>query len=148
MTLTAGLHHLALVTEDIDRFVRFYTDIFDAEVIAELDEDGLRHAMLGFGSGASLHVFEQRGNPHARASTTMFGRGHLDHFGVSARDSESFETLRRRLVEAGASDGTITDFGMVWSVSFIDPDGCDAEVALWQEGPVRTFAERGRIPYP
>jgi hypothetical protein len=32
-------------------------------------------------------------------------------------------------------------------VSFVDPDGCDGEIARWQEGPVLTFEERIRTAY-
>ena len=51
-------------------------------------------------------------------------------------------------MEAGASDGTITDFGMVWTVSFEDPDGLDAEIALWRDAPPIPFLDRGRYAYP
>lgn len=39
---------------------------------------------------------------------------------------------------AGASDGLATDFGMHRVVMFRDPDGFEAEIALWTEGtPLR-----------
>jgi catechol 2,3-dioxygenase-like lactoylglutathione lyase family enzyme len=147
MTVTAGVNHIALITEDLDRFVRFYTEVIGASVIAELDEDGLRHAMLDVGRGAGLHAFEQAGHPDATASRATFARGHLDHFALNLADRATFEAVRTRLVDAGASDGTITDFGSVLSVSFVDPDGCDLEIALWQDGPTRTFADRQQIAY-
>ena len=77
----------------------------------------------------------------------MFGRGHLDHFALGMADAESFEEARERLVRAGASDGMVTDFGSVRSVFFVDPDGFEAEIALWQDGPTRTFEDRLQIPY-
>lgn len=147
MSASAGLHHVALVTEDLDRFLGFYTGVLGGAVIADIDEGGMRHAMVDLGAGAALHAFEQRENADARASRAMFSRGHLDHFAINVADAESFETLRTRLVEAGASDGTITDFGSVRSVSFVDPDGCDAEIALWQDGDPLVFDERLQIPY-
>lgn len=147
MATSAGLHHVAVVTKDLDRFLAFYTDVLGGSLIAEIDEGGMRHAMVGLGGGAAMHAFEQPDNPDARASTEMFGRGHLDHFAINMPDAESFEALRTRLVEAGASDGTISDFGSVRSVSFVDPDGCDAEIALWQDGETLTFDQRLQIPY-
>ncbi len=78
----------------------------------------------------------------------MFERGHLDHLAINVTDLEAFLELRHRLVERGASDDTITDFGMVWSVSFTDPDGLDAEVALWRDAPPIPFLERGQYAYP
>lgn len=147
MPATAGFNHLALLTADLDRFVGFYTDAFGAVLMAELTEGGMRHAMLDLGGGAALHAFEQRDNPHATATAPIFGRGHLDHFALNIADDDMFEAVRRRLVTMGASDGTVTDFGRVRSVSFVDPDGCDAEIARWQDGPVLTFDERIRTAY-
>jgi catechol 2,3-dioxygenase-like lactoylglutathione lyase family enzyme len=148
MTLAAGFNHLAVLTADLDRFLAFYVQAFDATVLADIEEDGLRHAMLDVGNGAALHAFEQPANPDASGRPTLFGRGHLDHFGINVADTETFEIVRKRLVDAGASDGTITDFGALRSVSFLDPDGCDSEVALWRDGEILRFEDRIRIPYP
>ena len=62
--------------------------------------------------------------------TPMWGRGRLDHFGLQAASVESFETIRQRLVEHGASDGEVNDFGTARSVFFRDPDGLEGEVLI------------------
>ena len=148
--LTAGFNHVALLTEDLDRLLRFYIDVFDVEApdAWNVDEPGPRHVMIDMGGDAAVHAFEARGNPHAIASPTMFERGHLDHLAINVPDLDAFLELRRRLVERGASDGTITDFGMVWSVSFKDPDGLDAEIALWRDAPPIPYLDRGQYAYP
>jgi hypothetical protein len=38
--------------------------------------------------------------------------------------------IRRRLIDAGASDGTVNDFGRVHSLFFRDPDGLEGEVLV------------------
>ena len=43
---------------------------------------------------------------------------------------------------AGATSGTVTDFGNVRTVSFRDPDGMEGEIAQWQAGELLTFAQR------
>ena len=53
----------------------------------------------------------------------MFQRGHLDHVALGARSAADFETLRQRLVDRGATDGTIEDLGAFHSLWFVDPDG-------------------------
>ena len=148
--LTAGLNHVALVTEDLDRLLRFYVDVFEVEVpdAWNVVEPGPRHSMIDMHGGAALHAFEAKGNPHATASPTMFERGHLDHLAINVPGLDAFRELRRRLVERGASDGTITDFGMAWSVSFKDPDGLDAEIVLWRGAPPIPFLDRGQYAYP
>jgi catechol 2,3-dioxygenase-like lactoylglutathione lyase family enzyme len=147
-TKLAGVHHVALVTEDLDRLIAFYHEVFEAEVGWVMEEDGVRHAMIDLGGGAALHPFEVPGNPHGRGLAETFARGHLDHVALNVADEPSFEALRTRLVEVGASDGTATDFGSVRSVSFHDPDGADCEIALWRDvAAPRSFADRGVEPY-
>jgi catechol 2,3-dioxygenase-like lactoylglutathione lyase family enzyme len=150
VTLTAGLNHIALLTSDLDRLIGFYVSVFDAKVTFDLGEpeQNLRHAMIDLGRGAALHPFEIVDSPHAAGLPGMFERGHLDHIAVNATDRDAFEELRRRLVRAGVSDGAITDFGAVCTVSFEDPDGCYGEVALWREGSLLTFDQRRLYPYP
>jgi len=42
--------------------------------------------------------------------------------------------LRRRLIDEGATQGEVNDFGVSLSFSFTDPDGTWAEVAWWKDG--------------
>jgi catechol 2,3-dioxygenase-like lactoylglutathione lyase family enzyme len=142
MPLTIGINHVATLTADLDRLIRFYVEVFEGVVLLDLDEGGLRHAMLDLGGGACLHPFQLDGNPHGEGSATMFDRGHLDHVALNVGDDETFETLRRRLVAAGATDGMVTDFGNVRTVWFRDPDGGEGEIAQWQRAEPLTFAKR------
>jgi catechol 2,3-dioxygenase-like lactoylglutathione lyase family enzyme len=147
MPLTSGINHVALVTADLDRLIEFYASVFEAEVVVDMEEGGLRHAMLDLGGGAALHPFDVGDNPHAAPAAGMFQRGHVDHVALDVADSATFETLRARLVERGASDGVVTDFGSVRTVGFTDPDGWEGEVALWQAGPTLAFDARIREPW-
>jgi catechol-2,3-dioxygenase len=73
-------------------------------------------------------------NNHARASSTMMDRGHLDHLALDVPSREAFDEVRRRLVGRGASDGAITDLGPKLSFWFVDPDGMHIEVD-WVRDP-------------
>jgi len=131
MSHLSGLNHVAVVTADLERFVAFYTRVFGMEEVFREDIPGLRHAILRIGDGSSwLHPAEIPGNEHAVASPKMFSRGHLDHIALTARSSESFEELRTRLVQAGASDGAVQDVGAFHSLWFQDPDGMRGELTL------------------
>ena len=70
------------------------------------------------------------GNTEADRQTPMWGRGRIDHFGLQAASPEAFATIRQRLIDHGASDGTINDFGAVNSIFFRDPDGLEGEVLI------------------
>lgn len=134
MPMTSGINHVALVTADLDRFVGFYTSVFDGQVFAELSEGPVRHALIDLGGGMALHPFEFAGRPADGPFGEMFERGHLDHVSLNVADEETFQLLRRRLVECGASDGTMTDFGAVRTVAYRDPDGWWGEIAIWTGG--------------
>ena len=143
MPLASGCQHVALVTEDLDRLIAFYERIFDADTLWVLDEGQARHAFLDLGGGFCLHPFEfAGGSPQAAGQPAFFERGHLDHISVAVADRQTFDLVRQRLVEAGACDGTITDWGMLEQVNFRDPDGMDAEVSLPKDGEPRRFEER------
>ena len=134
MALTAGFNHVALVTDDLDRFVEFYRSVFEAEVLMEMAEGPVRHALIGIGGGMALHPFEFDGRSSDGEPGHPFQRGHLDHVALDVPDEETFGVLRRRLIDAGATDGTVTDFGMVRVVGYQDPDGWWGEIALWSDG--------------
>jgi catechol 2,3-dioxygenase-like lactoylglutathione lyase family enzyme len=134
MTLLDGVNHIAVLTKDMDRFIRFYQQVFDARVLADNPrhggKEGERMVIMSLGGPSDFNVFQVPGNSQAEVQTPMFGRGRIDHFGLNASSRETLEEIRQRLIRVGASDGTVTDFGKQLSVFFRDPDGLEAEV-VW-----------------
>jgi catechol 2,3-dioxygenase-like lactoylglutathione lyase family enzyme len=141
VALTTGFSHIATLTDDVDRLVDFYRRVFDAEPMFDLVEDGLRHAAIDVGGGEVLHAF------HVPWATNddrreMFERGRIDHYGVTVPNAETLIEVRRRLQAEGdgVTDGEFRDFGPVYSLHFVDPDGIHAEVNLfkgtWGSEPV------------
>jgi catechol 2,3-dioxygenase-like lactoylglutathione lyase family enzyme len=123
-----GINHIGTVTRDLDRLVRFYCDLFGAEVALDLTEHGLRHVALEIGPTTVLHPFEIGSAPDT--FQPMFERGQLDHLALNAASENAFRELRKRAIAAGASDGVVRDFGPMWSFSYDDPDGGEHEV-IW-----------------
>lgn len=130
MRLTRGLNHVAVLTDDLDRFVEFYTSVFDLEVAFSETTAAFRHAHLRTGADSWLHPAEVFGNAHGAPSPEMFQRGHLDHLALSADSPAAFETLRDRLSRRGATDGTTEDLGAFHALWFTDPDGMRGELTL------------------
>lgn len=129
--LLNGFNHVAVLTADTDRFVAFFRDVFGAEVLGEqLMGDEGRLTFVVIGDDAEFNVFEVKGNNEAARQTPMLGRGRLDHFGLQARSLEAFEEIRRRLIDRGAADEFVTDFGPVLSMFFTGPDGLECEVCV------------------
>ena len=129
--LLAGINHVALLTNDTDRFVEFYREVFGAEVDGEgPDGDAARLTFVRIGENVELNVFEVAGNDEAHRQTPMFGRGRIDHLGLMAASLDAFDEIRNRLIERGAADRFVTDFGSNLSLFFRDPDGLEGEVCV------------------
>lgn len=128
--LLGGINHVAVLTGDTDRFLDFYTTVFDATYETIEDRDGFRLTVVWVGPRAELNVFELADNTEHERQQPMFGRGRLDHLALEAASIEAFEEIRDRLVARGATDGFVTDFGQLLSLFFRDPDGLEAEICI------------------
>lgn len=131
--LLHGVNHVATLTKDSARFLDFYREVFEAEVVATHEGPegpGTVMSIVAIGDGTMLNVFEVAGNNEADRQVPMFGRGRIDHIGLRAEGLEAFEEIRRRLIERGAADAFVTDFGTEYSMFFRDPDGLEGEVLV------------------
>ena len=131
--LLDGINHIALISKDVDRLRTFYTEVFDAEAGPTNPHGaggGETITVIRIGPHTELNVFTIEGNSEPDRQTPMWGRGRLDHFGLQAASDEDFEKIRQRLVERGASDGTVNQFGTVRSLFFRDTDGLEGEVII------------------
>lgn len=86
--------------------------------------------LIWIGPHTALNVVTIEGNTEPERQAPMWGRGRIDRFGLHAVSSDAFATIRHRLIDHDASDGTINDFGTVHSIFFRDPDGLEGEVLL------------------
>ncbi len=129
MRLLNGIHHLTFVTSDMDRLIAFYERVFGARVTVDLEEEGVRHALIEVGPHTVLHPFRVPG-VEPPGSLPMFGRGRLDHFALNAASEEAFREILRRVVAEGAGDGVVTDMGSLLNAGFTDPDGGEHEI-IW-----------------
>ena len=130
--LTDGIDHPATITHDADRLRDFYVAVFDATIEHDGPEfdGGPRMVIANIGDASELNIFELPDNPHATRVRPMFGRGKIDHLGFRAADADAFASIRQRLIDRGATDGTVTDFGRKLSLFFRDPDGMECEVLI------------------
>jgi catechol 2,3-dioxygenase-like lactoylglutathione lyase family enzyme len=133
--LLDGFNHVAVITNDTERFHEFYCQVFDATVLVDNapgppEDAGFRFSIVQIGPHSEFNVFEIRDNTEASRQTPMMGRGRLDHLALQAESLTSFETIRDRLMERGAADDFVTDFGPILSMFFRDPDGLECEVCV------------------
>lgn len=131
MPLTTGLNHVATLTTDMDTTVRFYEQAFDATVVFEMAKtaDHPWMKIVDLGGGAALNVFEAAAHEMIGDRRRQGGRGAIDHYALAAAGLADLETIRERLIAAGAQEvGEIQRLGPEWSLFFRDPDGMELEV--------------------
>jgi catechol 2,3-dioxygenase-like lactoylglutathione lyase family enzyme len=136
--LLDGVNHIAWISKDAARLGRFYAEVFDAEVGPTRphgEQPGETMTVIRIGPHTELNIFVIEGNTEADRQTPMWGRGRIDHIGLQAASPEAFAVIRERLVASGAGDGTVNDFGSVYSMFFRDPDGLEGEVLSPSRSP-------------
>jgi catechol 2,3-dioxygenase-like lactoylglutathione lyase family enzyme len=128
--VTVGFNHVATLTPDLDRLVRFYRDAFGAEITFEMaaQPDHPRMIILDLGGGAALNAFEVADEEIIGERRRQGGRGAIDHFGLAVDSHGTLVGMRDRLVAAGAEVGEVQRLGDAWSLFFRDPDGMELEV--------------------
>ena len=131
MPITAGLNHVATLTSNMKTTVRFYEQAFDATVLFEIEKTEHHPWMkvIDLGGGAALNVFEAPADTIIGERRRQGGRGAIDHYALAVDTLATLNTVRDRLLAAGAQEvGDIQQLGTEWSLFFRDPDGMELEV--------------------
>lgn len=139
-----GVHHLALVTPDMDATVRFWSGALGARLVATVATDSFRHYFFEFGAGSTIAFFEYLG-----ADLDFFAKPagvptpkapQFDHLSLALPDEDALLSLRDRLKEAGCEVTDVVDHGFLRSIYFSDPGGIALEASWWVTDPT------GRVP--
>ena len=132
-----GINHLALVTNDMEKTVRFYRDILGMRVVAtisgEIDGQRMRHYFFSLGPGSCLAFFEWSDvelAPRKESGIPASGR-QFDHVSICVDSEEMLLRLQQRTREAGVPATDVVDHGMVRSIYFDDPNGISLEFSVW-----------------
>jgi catechol 2,3-dioxygenase-like lactoylglutathione lyase family enzyme len=136
MPITTGLNHVAFLTTDMDRTVRFYEEAFEATVVHEVprSDDHPWLKIVDIGGGSMLNIFQAEEGDVFGDRRRPGKRGGVDHFGFAADSRATLEDLRERLAAAGAQEvGEIQRLGGEWSLFFRDIDGLELEVCCSAE---------------
>ena len=122
-TPARGVHHLALLSSDVERTVRFYQDVLGfplTDIFENRDYRGSNHFFFDIGNGNLLAFFDFPGldlGPYAEVL------GGLHHVAISMA-REPWEEARARL--DGAAVTYQEESGT--SIYFRDPDGVRLEL--------------------
>src|SRR5579863_6575447 len=118
-----GVHHVALLSSDVERTIRFYQDVLEfplTEIFENRDYAGSNHFFFDLGNGNLLAFFDFPGldlGPYAEVL------GGLHHLAISVT-AEKWAHLRTNLDAAGVPYQE--ESGV--SLYFRDPDGARLEL--------------------
>lgn len=154
-----GVHHLALITADMDATVRFWHGVLDAQLVTTLATPSFRHYFFEVAPGNTVAFFEYRdveidsfskpaGVPYPQASQ-------FDHLSMHLADEDALLRLRDRLKEHSCEVTDVVDHGFLRSIYFNDNNGIALEASWWTLDPTgrdtdlsdeRLFADRDPVP--
>jgi catechol 2,3-dioxygenase-like lactoylglutathione lyase family enzyme len=134
-----GVHHLALITTDMDATVRFYAGVLGARLVATIGTPAFRHYFFEFGPASCIAFFEYTGVeveqfakpagvPHPQVSQ-------FDHLSLGVGDETALLEMRDRLKRADCEVTDVVDHGIMHSIYFTDPNGIALEVSAWVVDP-------------
>ena len=118
-----GVHHLALICQDVEETIRFYDGVLGfplIELVENRDYRGSSHLFFDLGHGNLLAFFDFPGldvGPYAEVL------GGLHHMAISV-DPDRWQDLVQRLTDAGVEHEVHSGV----SVYFRDPDGARIEL--------------------
>jgi uncharacterized protein (TIGR03086 family) len=148
----AGINHLALVTDDMDKTTRFYRDVLGCRLVATsaatIDGEKLRHYFFSLGAGNTVAFFEFPSvqlapeRPMAQAVDGV----QFDHVSFDMASYEDLLTLRKRLEAYGVPVTRIVDHDFVHSIYFKDPNHIALEASVWMMDPLTEVAYQDPDP--
>jgi catechol 2,3-dioxygenase-like lactoylglutathione lyase family enzyme len=130
-----GLHHIALVTPELDATIQFYKDVLGMQLlfVAPAGELHGRHAGLHPGGDfLGLHFFEMLTAqifrpPDLRQMYWLPGA--LHHISFALPDEKAAQVFRSRLLTHGVTMSEIMDQGNLQNMVFLDNNGILLEAA-------------------
>ncbi len=154
-----GVHHLALVTADMDATVRFWHGVLDARLVTTLATPAFRHYFFEVAPGNTIAFFEYTGqelDSFAKPAGVPYEKAsQFDHLSLHLADEEGLLRLRDRLKDHDCEVTDVIDHGFLRSIYFSDPNGIAMEASWWTTDPTgrpvdhadeRLFADPDPVP--
>jgi len=109
--MQSHVHHTHLFSSNLDTALKFYQEMFGAEILADLDMAGVRNVFIAVGKGR-LHFYDQPPRDE--------GRGAIHHLGIQTEDLEAL--VAHMKTKGLIFRKAISDFGFWKYVMIQAPD--------------------------
>lgn len=133
MRLT-GVNHLAFITNDLEKTIRFWRDLLGLRLEAGIGHEGYRHYFFKLGDDNQIAFFEYaEAAPmeykfHGVRTDRPLG---FDHVSMTVDTVEELFGFKDRLETAGFKVHGAVDHGIIWSIYFFDPNNIPLEIS-WE----------------
>ena len=130
--LLKAIDHLAFITNDMEKTIRFYRDLLEMELVAGIGHEGYRHYFFKFGDNQVAFFEYDIAKPmeqklHGSPTDKPLG---FDHVSFTVDSCEDLFHLKDKLEAAGFEVTGAVDHGIIWSIYFFDPNNIPLE-ASW-----------------
>ncbi len=149
-----GVNHLAMVTNDMEKTVRFYRDVLGMDVVGtiggEVGGKPMRHYFFSLGTGSCIAFFEWTDVelPASKPSGEPASGRQFDHVSIGVESEEDLLGLQKRARAAGVPASDLVDHGAMRSIYFEDPNGISLEFSVWMQDLEKEPMFKDQNPVP
>lgn len=125
-----GINHLAMVTRDMDRTVRFWRDFLGMRLVAGLGKRNYRHYFFEISENDMIAFFEWpdvEAIPEKDHGAPVKGPLAFDHVSIAVETDEDLWMLREKFEAARMWISEIIDHGFIHSIYAFDPNNIPIE---------------------
>jgi len=126
MIKTEGVDHIAISVKDIEKSIKWYSEIIGLERVHADMWDGVPVFIISNGSGLAIFPADESKEDSGPATEKFDVR----HFAFRV-DRENFEKAKKLYKEKNL-DFTIDDHGICYSIYTNDPDGYKVELTTYE----------------
>jgi catechol 2,3-dioxygenase-like lactoylglutathione lyase family enzyme len=129
-----GINHLAFITNDMDKTIRFYRDLLGFPLVSGVGDAEFKHYFFQVSPPDAIAFFSYD------AATPMAVKAHgnptraplgFDHVSIGMDTKADLFEIKDRLEAAGVEVMGAVDHGFIWSIYFYDPNNIPLEIS-WQ----------------
>ena len=129
MIRVLGIDHVALSVSDLERSLKFYTEVLGLKITErENQKPGVEYFLDCGTSLVGLIQGDPKGDNHVLQDGGLGG----NHFSFRARTSD-FDRIVEEIKSRGITITYLKKREKSWSLYFLDPDGNKLEITAWPQ---------------
>lgn len=132
-----GIHHIALITDDMDKTIRFWRDLLGMRMLAATGDGRNKQYFFEICENAIISFFEwpEAVNPEEKlhGEPTEHPQA-FDHVAIGVENNKALEEMKARLESAGFWVSPVVDHEFIHSIYSFDPNNIPIEFTTEVKG--------------